>query len=125
MKRKTVKYRLTGTVDKLTIKVVDILGKEYTIEREGWIRLYYYPEVHYEIRDQDFDSLQEVLLEEGIEVEKDTWARLARVTLVSTAKVETTEVVERDYFFFKPKVKHIERLKCEEVLDASLISTHA
>ena len=124
-KQKTVKYRLTGETNKLTMKVVDILGHEYTIERKGYISLDWYPEVHYKIKDKDFEYLQSVLLEEGIEVEKDTWALLAKVTLLKEEKITTTEVVERDYWFFKPRVKYVNRITCEEVIDGTTNSTTA
>lgn len=121
--KKTVKYKLTATTPKLTMTVTDVLGKEYVTDRTSRIYDYSYPKTHYDIEDMTPDSIKQVFLKhggsDGIQVAPDVWIRVAKVHFTNREMVEVTKIVELQYRWFKPKLKHTARILCEEVNDAS------
>jgi hypothetical protein len=65
----------------------------------------------------ELDSIAELLIDRGmkIQVAKNIYVKLAKISLISTKSIELTKDIELKYWFFKPKVRYTDYLTCEEI----------
>jgi hypothetical protein len=112
---KTAKYLLTGTTNKFIIQVTDALGRDYVIERAGYIYSHYYPEDLYEILTLDFSTIAKFMIEEPVEVTKDTYAKINTVKLLRTEQIPASKIVEVKYMFYLKPIKYLSGINCEKL----------
>lgn len=119
-----VKYRLSCTVDEITVKITDFLGKEYIITRCPKILKSRVFERCYSVSRWSPNYISEVALKDRIMVEDGIWVRAVKVELVDLKPVNIYLDVEFSYLCFKPKVEfndysdygeEVRNLKIEEV----------
>ena len=114
---KTVHFKLSGVVERLTIEVVDVLGKEWKFCRKGQIRISFWSTQDcYGVHNPDFESIKNYALKDGIHVEADRHVNVARINLLSTEEIPEEIVIGCKYGWFKPTIQYNHTtLKCEEV----------
>ena len=112
---KTAKYLLTGTTNKFIIQVTDALGRDYVIERSGYIYSHYYPEDLYDLLVLDFEKISKHLIEEPVEVTIDTYAKINTVKLLRTEDIPVSKVVEVKYMFYLKPIKYLFGINCEKL----------
>lgn len=113
---KTVKYKLSGVGTKLELKVIDVLGNNYIVQKVPYIAMFFYDNT-YTIKNPDFDCIKYYALKEGIEVEANKYVKVAFIELIKKTDIEISKFEERIYFWFKPSLKYTEDIKIEEIKD--------